>query len=229
MTISRMLYVDDSGAVDHGLIVYGWIEVAPERWRHGLRTILELRKQLYRDHHVPPAVELHATKFVNGRTRISTSSGADTAEWKTLGRAVAVQCLETLAACPDIRVGAVWRGTAATGRTYYEERGQVYQTLIEGWNAEHRAADSYAFVSMDGNGDDPTYFNAHRSLSLDTRHLIEDPMMHDSRRSQWVQMADLVAYSAFTHLNRHSGNEFGWTWYEDYLLGKDVNGGTKRV
>jgi hypothetical protein len=50
MTISRMLYVDDSGAVDHGLIVYGWIEVAPERWRHGLRTILELRKQLYRDH-----------------------------------------------------------------------------------------------------------------------------------------------------------------------------------
>ncbi|NYF18458.1 hypothetical protein HDC37_003322 [Microbacterium sp. AK009] len=229
MTISRMLYVDDSGAVDHGLIVYGWIEVAPDRWRHGLRTILELRKQLYRDHHVPPAVELHATKFVNGRTRISTSSGADTAEWKTLGRAVAVQCLETLAACPDIRVGAVWRGTAATGRAYYEERGQVYQTLIEGWNAEHRAADSYAFVSMDGNGDDPTYFNAHRSLPLDTRHLIEDPMMHDSRRSQWVQMADLVAYTAFTHLNRHSGNEFGWTWYEDYLLGKDVNGGPKRV
>src|SRR6218665_820048 len=66
MTISRMLYVDDSGAVDHGLIVYGWIEVAPDRWRHGLGTILELRKQLYRDHHVPPATELHATKFVNG-------------------------------------------------------------------------------------------------------------------------------------------------------------------
>ena len=69
MTISRLLYVDDSGAVDRGLIVYGWLEVTPDRWRHGLRTILELRKQLYRDHQVPPATELHATKFVNGQNQ----------------------------------------------------------------------------------------------------------------------------------------------------------------
>ena len=229
MTISRMLYVDDSGAVDHGHIVYGWLEVAPDRWRHGLRTILELRKQLYRDHQVPPATELHATKFVNGRTRISTRTSSDAEDWKTLGRAVAVKCLETLAASPDIKIGAVWRGTSTTGRAYYEERGEVYRTLVEGWNAEHRGADSYAFVSMDGNGSDPTYFNAHRSLALDTRHIIEDPMMHDSVRSQWVQMADLVAYSVFTHLNRHPGNEFGWSWYEDYLQSKDVNGSPKRL
>src|SRR3546814_14024856 len=63
MTISRMLYVDDSGAVDHGLLVYGWIEVAPERWRHRLRTILELRTQLYLAHHVPPAGAPPATTF----------------------------------------------------------------------------------------------------------------------------------------------------------------------
>src|SRR6218665_2608045 len=116
--------------------------------------------------------------------RISPRPSNDAEEWKTLGRAVAVQCLEALAASPDIKFGAVWRGTSATGRAYYEERGAVYQELIEGWNAEHRATDTYAFVSMDGNSDDPTYFNAHRSLPLDTRHLIEDPMMHDSRRSQ---------------------------------------------
>lgn len=82
---------------------------------------------------------------------------------------------------------------------------------------------------MDGNGDDPTYFNAQRSLALDTRHIIEDPMMHDSVRSQWVQMADLVAYSVYTHLNHHPGNEFGWSWYEDCLQGKDVNGAPKLV
>ena len=49
MTISRMLYVDDSGAVDHGLIVYGWIEVVPDRWRHGLvllRMVLFAAKRI---------------------------------------------------------------------------------------------------------------------------------------------------------------------------------------
>lgn len=229
MTISRMIYVDDSGSVDQGLIVYGWLEVSPERWRYALRTILELRKELYRDHQVPPATELHATKFVNGRNRIATTTGDGPAEWKTLGRAVAEQCLRVLADSPDIKVGAVWRDTSATGRAYYEERGEVYRELINGWNNDHRADDSYVFVSMDGNGSDPTYFDAHRSLPLDTRHVIEDPMMHDSGRSQWVQMADLVAYTAYTHLNRHQGNQFGWTWYEDYLRPKDVNGGPKRL
>jgi len=138
---------------------------------------------------------------------------------------VALECLELLRDCPDIRVGAVWRRTIATGRSYYEERSVVYNALVEMWNIEHRSLDSYAFVSMDGNGSDPTYFDAHRALPLDTRHIIEDPMFHDSRRSQWVQMADLVAYTVFTHLNRHAGNEFGWNWYEDFLRGKDVAGG----
>lgn len=72
MTISRMLYIDDSGAERDGLIVYGWIECRPERWRHALRTILQMRKGLYRDYLVPPARELHATEFINGRGRIST-------------------------------------------------------------------------------------------------------------------------------------------------------------
>ena len=225
MTISRMFYVDDSGSVDSGLIVYGWIECSPDRWRHGLRAILELRKRLYRDHLVPPATELLATKFVNGRDRISTAGDDNQTEWKTLGRAVAIECLEGLRDCPDIKIGAVWRRTTATGRAYYDERAAVYNGLVEQWNTEHRTSDSYAFVGMDGNGSDPTYFDAHRALSLDTRHIIEDPMFHDSRRSQWVQMADLVAYTVFTHLNRHPGNEFGWNWYEKFLQGKDVAGG----
>jgi len=54
-------------------------------------------------------------------------------------------------------------------------------------------------------------------------------MMHDSGRSQWVQMADLVAYTASMHLNRHHGNRFGWTWYEDCLAAKDVNGDPKKL
>lgn len=226
MTITRMLYIDDSGSEQTGLIVYGWIECDPTRWRYALRELLELRKALYRDHQVPPAEELHATKFINGRNRISTAgSENDVEEWKTLGRAVAIQCLEVIAACPDIRVGSVYRRTNLRGRGYYEERGRVYLDLINHWNDQHRNDDSYAFISMDGDGTDPNYFNAHRALPLDSRHIIEDPMFHDSQRSQLVQMADLVAYTAFVSLNPHSGNEFAWGWREKYLDGCDINGG----
>ena len=89
--ISRLLYVDDSGSERSGMIVYGWIECEPGRWRQALRSLLELRKELYRDHLIPPAAELHATKFLNGRSRISLEGGdQDAQEWKTLGRAVAI-------------------------------------------------------------------------------------------------------------------------------------------
>jgi hypothetical protein len=225
-----MLYVDDSGSEPSGLIVYGWIECDPTRWRCALRALLELRKDLYRDHQVPPAEELHATKFINGRTRIATSgTESNIEEWKTLGRAVAVQCLEVISRSPDISVGAVYRRTSARGRRYYEERGRVYFDLINHWNEQHRENDDHAFVSMDGDGTDPNYVNAHRALPLDTRHIIEDPMFHDSKRSQLVQMADLVAYTTFVSLNRHRGNAFAWNWREKYLDANDVNGGARAI
>ncbi|GMA36842.1 DUF3800 domain-containing protein [Demequina litorisediminis] len=186
---------------------------------------MSLRKEFYRDHQVPPSAELHATKYVNGRTSITTAFSDDLEERKALGRAIAERCLETLASQPAISTGAVYRRTEAKGRDYHRERGDVYRNLVHRWDAEHRAADTYALVSMDGDGSDATYLNAHRSLPLDTRHVIEDPMMHDSKSSQWVQMADLVAYSVFTHLNRHPNNEFGWDWYERYIQPSDVNGG----
>ncbi|MCU1482763.1 MAG: hypothetical protein JWQ19_3549 [Subtercola sp.] len=54
-------------------------------------------------------------------------------------------------------------------------------------------------------------------------------MFHDSRKSQFVQMADLVAYTAFLSLNQHRNNEFGWNWYSRYLQEKDVHSGPRSV
>lgn len=201
--LSRMLYVDDSGSVESGLIVYGWIECSPEGWRHALRAILELRKALYRDHGVPASQELHATKFVNGRSRITSRA--------------------------DISVGAVYRRTAATGSDYHRERAAVYLRLVQELDAQHRSDGTLALISMDGDGSDPSYHDAHRSLSLDTRHIIEDPVFHDSRRSQLVQMADLVAYTAFCHLNRHAGNVYAWNWYADHLAASDTRRGPRPI
>ncbi|CAM3744197.1 DUF3800 domain-containing protein [Micrococcus flavus] len=59
--------------------------------------------------------------------------------------------------------------------------------------------------------------------------LIEDPVFHDSRRSQLVQMADLVAYTAFCHLNRHAGNVYAWNWYADHLAASDTRRGPRPI
>lgn len=231
--MTRLLYVDDSGTVDFGgLMIYGWVEVEPAGWRLALRAWLDFRKALFVEYGIPVSEELHATKFLNGRGQISInppprfrSSGGGVL-WKDLGREVAVRALSTLRDCPQIRVGAVYRQTGLKGPAYGQARYDIYQQFINELDAELAAADAYGLVTMDG--EDPGYRSAHRALTLDTRHLIEDPVMHDSRHSQWTQMADLVAYCAFVHLNRYSGNQYGWEWYSDYLASSDPSRGPRK-
>lgn len=221
-TLNRLIYADDSGDPRFGWAIYGWVECSPAGWRIVLREWLELRKRLWVSHQVPPSQELHATDYVNGRGRISTDETVTF--WKDLGRQVAVECLTVLRECEHIKVGAVYRRTEKTGGAYYGERSDLYLRLVERWDAEQAANNSFAMVSMDGDGSDPSYFDAHRALKLDSRHIIEDPMFHDSKRSQWTQMADLVAFVAYAHLDRHAKNEFAWTWYEDFLSSSDPSG-----
>ena len=48
------------------------------------------------------------------------------------------------------------------------------------------------------------YRKVHRDLELTTRRVIEDVIMQDSRYSQLIQAADLIAYGAFQrHLQDH--------------------------
>jgi hypothetical protein len=221
--MTRLIYVDDSGYEDQGWIVYGWVEVSPEGWRKGLRSWLDLRKRLFNDYTIHVSTELHATKFIQGRGEITSApparfrDPAGTVLWKDLGREVAQECLAVIRDCPEIQVGAVHRHTTARRRPFFDEKHRVYEGLVQRFDDELRAVDSYGFITMDG--EDPRYRDAHRALTLDERHVIEDPAYHDSKNSQWTQMADLVAYAAYMCLNQHAGNEFGWTWFDDYLGG----------
>ncbi|WP_284750991.1 hypothetical protein [Arthrobacter sp. efr-133-R2A-120] len=126
-SMSRLIYVDDSGDPKFGWIVYGWVECAPAEWRHALREWLELRKRLWRDYGVPPGQELHDTQYAQGRGKISKLCPEryiheGVMYWKDLGRNVAAECLEVLKACPSIRIGAVARKTTAKGSDYEAER-----------------------------------------------------------------------------------------------------------
>lgn len=224
VTLDRMLYADDSGHPASGLVLYGWIEFSPDHWAPMLKSWLDLRKRLWRDYGIPVTQELHATQFVNGRGRISQRipprfihRGVE--YWKDFGREVAVQCLETLRSTEGLTVGAVWRRRSPAELA--QTKSEAYSALIRRFEDELAEADSLALVFMDGDGSDSSYRKSHRSLKLAQRRVIEDAIHLDSRSSQLIQMADLVAWCANSSVDRHPGNHFASEWYSTFLAERD--------
>lgn len=139
--------------------------------------------------------------------------------WKDLGREVAATCLTTIRSTEGLTIGAVWRrgSPAEIART----RREAYSALVARVEAELETADSLAVVFMDGDGSDHAYRSTHRELKLARRRVIEDAIHLDSRTSQLIQMADLVAWTANAHVDRHPGNAFAHNWYDEYLAERD--------
>lgn len=218
----RLFYSDDSGTVDTGFIVYSWIELPVHQWKSGLRSWLDLRNRLYREYQIPADKELHTTKFVNGRENISTNKSVNGSKAKR--RQVMQLALETIGSTEGITVGTIYRQTTAQGSAYHRERGELYGRLIDHLDARLASAGELGMMFMDGNGSDPSYQKAHRELKLADRSIIEDPMFQGSHNSQWVQMADIVAWTTYQHLLRHPGKEFTWSWYDDHLKASDPHG-----
>lgn len=219
----RLFYIDDSGSPNDGYIVYSWIEVTPACWPAGLRHWLDLRKQLYTTYQVPPATEIHTTKLIGGRAMPAIGGSLNTS--KALRRDFVRDALAGIGHNSDVRIGGVYRVTPARGKAYTAERAAVYQLLVEHLDTRLAAANEFAMIFMDGDGSDPTYFREHRALKLASRRILEDPLFQHSHVSQWVQMADLVAWTTYQALEQHPSKKFAWPWYDDYLRGSDVNGG----
>jgi hypothetical protein len=223
-TPARFFYVDDSGAEDTGYVVYSWIECTFSTWHAGLRAWLDLRKSLYEQYQIPPAMELHATKFINGRGTPSVNGGNLNMS-KAARRDVAEQALTIIGQCEELRVGTVFRHTTARTKQFTIQKNQTYTALVDHLDARLGAAGEHGMILMDGDGSRAQgYYDAHRNLKLSNRCIIEDPLFVPAHRSQWVQMADLVAWSAYQNLLRHTGKKFAWEWYDTYLGTSDVNG-----
>lgn len=217
-----MFYVDDSGFLREGWIVYGWLELSTEHWDAVLKHWLTFRKRLVADYEFPVAKEIHTTKFVTGRARPVKQLPARFHEngvpyWEHLGRELVVRCLEAIRDCPHIEIGAIYRETPLRGEALSPEREATYTQLVHLWDAQLRNTRQYGVVGLDGDGTDPIYYNAHRSLDLPVRRIIEDPIFLHSGRSQWAQIADVIAWCAYTHLNKRPDNEYAWGWYDEYL------------
>ena len=113
----------------------------------------------------------------------------------------------------------MWRRGAP--QELHHTKQQTYAALITRIESELHDSDSLGMVFMDGDGSDTTYRAAHRNLKLSARRVIEDAVLTDSKHSQLVQMADLVAWSANAHIEPHRGNQYAWDWYTQYLSERD--------
>ena len=222
----RLFYIEDSGTVDTGWIVYSWIECSYTNWNAGLRSWLTFRKNLFTKNAIPVSYELHATKFARGEGNPS----ADT-QWNRQKRyrgPVMQDALQAIGSCAHLHVGTVARLTSAKGPAYAQERGDLYRSLVHLLDQRLGAAGETGLLVMDGRAVD-AYYDAHRSLPLDTRNILEDPFFVEAHRSQWVQMADLVAWTAYQHLSKQSTKHFARNWYSTHLLSCDIYGGPQHL
>ncbi|MFE9455742.1 DUF3800 domain-containing protein [Streptomyces californicus] len=212
---TRLFYLDDSGSVDTGLIVYGWFETDIVHWSKALRCWLDFRKKLYRETGIPADFEIHATRFVNGRDRPSADPKWN--RFKGNRQVVAQEALAVLAPMPGARTGAAFRRTDKKGPAYSQERAAVYEATLRRLDRQLAAAGDHGIIVMDGDGSDPSYQREHRKLKLATRHIVEDPWFAASDSNQPVQIADLLAYTAYQSILRHQGKRFMWDWWSQYL------------
>ncbi|MDO4897857.1 MAG: DUF3800 domain-containing protein [Rothia sp. (in: high G+C Gram-positive bacteria)] len=220
---TKMIYIDDSGRPQSGLVVYGFVEFSLTNWLNVMKAWLDFRKDLWKRYRIPVDKELHTTEFANGRGDLSKNfpdefrSSDGTPYKKDFGQHIARLCLTQIASIQGVRVGAVFRQSQpeALGQT----RTELYRELIKDLNGRLEADNMQALIYMDG--EDDAYRHVHRELKLQERAIIEDPVMLSSKDSQLIQMADLVAWSAYSTVNRHPSQKFAWSWYQDYLAVRD--------
>jgi hypothetical protein len=210
--------------VSTGIVLYAWIEVTAQDWSSGLRAWLDLRRQLARDFGVPPSFELHAAKFVGGRHLISTDPAVNRS--KAARREIMERALRVIGSTVTLKVGTCHRRTEAIGTEYAKARAKLYASMVGHLDDRLARHGELGLVFMDGDGTEPGYRAAHRDLPLAQRRILEDPLFQGSHLSQWVQMADLVAWSTYQGLLRHPGKQFAWDWAADLLSGADANGGS---
>lgn len=209
---TRVIYVDDSGAESTGMATFSWVSLLLDEWRDALGEVLAWRRHLTATYDIPKQYELHATKFANGRGNPSLD-----AEWnrrKAHRSTVLDETFDRFARWHWMRVGTLCAAQSTRRENYRSTRQRAYASLVKELDSSLARDGEWGILIMDGDGTDTSYVSAHRELPLARRSLLEDPAFQSSARSQWVQVADLVAYAGYQSILRIPEKEFAWSWYE---------------
>ena len=213
----RMYYVDDSGDPTKGIVVYSWIEVDTAQAPEATAVWRRFRQQLFESYGIPTDFELHSTDFLAGRGHPSTEEKVNHS--KLVRREILIDALKIIGDLPGVRVGAVYRTSPRRRSGFAEAIRDVFCRLVLGVDRRLFLAQVQGAMVIDGTGDGSCdiYVRLFRSLSLSGQHLMTDPLFQPSSGSQWIQIADIVAFSAFQAVVKRPDREYCWTWFEDYI------------
>ncbi|MFI7659629.1 DUF3800 domain-containing protein [Micromonospora parva] len=217
-----LFYVDDSGSEAHGLTTFSWIRVDPAQWAGATQRWLRFRAAVYRRHGIPADIRLHATELAGGRGNWAQDPVRRTARD---GLSVIQEGLTAMAALPGVTLGSVYRRTNARGRNFERDKQDLYRCMIAKLDADLHDAAAFGAVVVDGDGTNSGYNRAHRALANGSRALVEDPFFRHANTNQWVQIADLTAWTGYRSLRPGGRRDRTTTWYGQILRHLDQAGG----
>ena len=211
----HLCYVDDSCDPSRGKLLTALL-IHDSKWTQALDAWLTGRREIHRRFGVPKLAELHANKLFKGRGRFCESpeqEAAFTDRARAKAARIALSHLSDRSPFELITIGAAERSPHvmyARFIAWLEDWAELHDTqLMIFYDGQHGVDETGTLDARERHelweralrASGP-YREVHRSLELSTRRVVEDVVMQDSRYSQLIQAADLIAYGAY-HKHRH--------------------------
>ncbi|MCZ7414871.1 MULTISPECIES: DUF3800 domain-containing protein [unclassified Streptomyces] len=204
---SRVYYIDDSGTPGDGMVFYSAIGVPCDQTAAIEGNWREHRRSWEVEHGVPADYELHANKLIPGRGRPGGRNLPRIERWL-----LAQAALDVIGAASALDVITVYAHEPGAWR---EARERAFGGALRAIDRRLARSGEYGHVVVDGDGTDAFYAATWQSLSPPRLPI---PLTQESSASSdWLQMADLVAYTAFQAVARRPARQHMWGWYTRYL------------
>lgn len=228
-----LCYLDDSGDSKHGVTITALI-IEDRNWASTLDAWLSGRRAIHREFGVLKHSEVHANDLYKGRGSYCATAEEDK-KFGTSKRDAAGRILLTSLAKAEFSVTTFATSTVSKPTAYARAIAR-----LEDWASEHDTHllvfyDGQQGLFYDGQqglaGQDEVvttersrklwdravrdakpYREVHRSLPIQERRILEDPVMQDSKYSQLIQAADLIAYGAYHRHKQDHPEIWGTQW-----------------
>lgn len=194
---------------------YSGLMVPLHNWSPVLKQWLMFRRWMYRKYNVPADYEWHSYQWLRG-AGMPDPDDSDNLINSSVGlrREIARKAMLQISSLRQFGVGIV------TCETPGAVKAEAYAAMVCEVDRLLLKRDAHGIMIVDGGVDsipDPHVRAAHRNLELTTRRVAEDGWLQPARGSQPVQMADLVAHSAYQATRKKKSHEFMWDWYGTHL------------